>query len=95
VVAKDKQGAAYGLSLPRALLHIRMPQGLVDERGFNFLRRMREEAAKGLTLSVFKKMVREQFFMCCSTSVVPWKQYQRCWTRIPIRRPAPRANCSA
>ena len=28
----------------RALLYIRMPEGLVDERGFNLLRRMREEA---------------------------------------------------
>ncbi len=47
----------------RALLYIRMPEGLVDERGFNFLRRMREEAGQGLTLSAFKKLVREQFFM--------------------------------
>jgi pimeloyl-ACP methyl ester carboxylesterase len=47
----------------RALLYIRMPEGLVDERGFNFLRRMREEAAEGLTLSAFKKLLREQFSM--------------------------------
>ena len=47
----------------RALLYIRMPEGLVDERGFNFLRRMREEAGQGLTLSAFKTLVREQFFM--------------------------------
>jgi pimeloyl-ACP methyl ester carboxylesterase len=47
----------------RALLYIRMPEGLVDERGFNFLRRVREEAGQGLTLSEFKKLVREQFFM--------------------------------
>ncbi len=47
----------------RALLYIRMPEGVVDERGFNLLRRMREEAGKGLTLAAFKKLVREQFFM--------------------------------
>ena len=47
----------------RALFYIRMPEGVVDERGFNLLRRMREEAGKGLTLAAFKKLVREQFFM--------------------------------
>ena len=47
----------------RALLYIRMPEGVVDERSFNLLRRMREEAGKGLTLAAFKKLVREQFFM--------------------------------
>ena len=46
----------------RALLYIRMPEGVVDERGFNLLRRMREEAGKGLTLAAFKKLLREQFF---------------------------------
>src|SRR5262245_42070467 len=47
----------------RALLYVRMADGLVDERGFNLLRRMREEAGKGLTLVAFKKLVREQFLM--------------------------------
>jgi hypothetical protein len=47
----------------RALLYIRMPEGLVDERSFNLLRRAREEAGEGLTLGEFKRMVREQFFM--------------------------------
>ena len=47
----------------RALLYIRMPEGVVDERGFNFLRRMREEAGAGITLADFKKLLREQFFM--------------------------------
>ena len=47
----------------RALLYIRMPDGVVDERGFNLLRRMREEAGKGLTLMAFKDLVREQFSM--------------------------------
>jgi hypothetical protein len=40
-----------------------MPEGVVDERGFNLMRRMREEAGKGLTLGAFKKLLREQFFM--------------------------------
>jgi hypothetical protein len=47
----------------RALLYIRMPEGVVDERGFNLMRHMREEAGKGLILATFKKLVREQFFM--------------------------------
>jgi hypothetical protein len=47
----------------RALLYIRMPEGAVDERSFNLLRRMREEAGKGLTLAEFKKLLREQYFM--------------------------------
>lgn len=47
----------------RAALYIRMPEGVVDERGFNILRRMRDEFGKGLTLAEFKKLLREQFFM--------------------------------
>jgi pimeloyl-ACP methyl ester carboxylesterase len=50
-------------ALLRALLYIRMPDGVVDERGFNFLRRMREDAGKGLSLADFKMVVREQFLM--------------------------------
>ena len=46
----------------RGLLYIRMPEGVVDERGFNLLRRMREEAGKGLSLSAFKQLLRDQFF---------------------------------
>jgi DNA-binding transcriptional MerR regulator len=40
-----------------------MPEGVADERGFNLLRRMREEAGKGLSLAEFKQLLREQFFM--------------------------------
>jgi hypothetical protein len=47
----------------RALLYVRMPDGVVDERGFNLLRQIRDEAGSGLTLSAFKKVVREQFLM--------------------------------
>jgi hypothetical protein len=47
----------------RALLYVRMPEGVVDERGFNLLRRMRQETGGELTLSEFKKLLREQFFM--------------------------------
>jgi pimeloyl-ACP methyl ester carboxylesterase len=47
----------------RALLYVRMPEGVVDERGFNLLRRMRDEAGGGLSIDAFKKLVREQFFM--------------------------------
>src|SRR5262245_24094605 len=47
----------------RALLYIRMPEELVDERGFNLVRRMREETSRGINLTAFKRLVREQFFM--------------------------------
>jgi hypothetical protein len=47
----------------RALLYVRMPDGNVDERGFNLLRRMREETGKGLNLAAFKQVLREQFLM--------------------------------
>jgi Protein of unknown function (DUF3141) len=47
----------------RALLYIRLPDGAIDERGFNFLRRMRDTAGKGLSLDEFKTLVREQFYM--------------------------------
>jgi Protein of unknown function (DUF3141) len=49
-------------ALVRALLYIRLPDGAVDERGFNLLRRLREEAGSGLTLSAFKRLLREQFY---------------------------------
>jgi pimeloyl-ACP methyl ester carboxylesterase len=47
----------------RALLYIRMPEGIADERSFRLIQQMREDAGTGLTLSDFKKVVREQFFM--------------------------------
>ena len=47
----------------RALLYIRMPGRVVDERAFNLLRRIREEAGKGITLAEFKQLLREQFLM--------------------------------
>jgi len=47
----------------RALLYTRTPEGVADERGFNFLRRLREEAGQGLTLADFKRLVREQFLV--------------------------------
>ena len=50
-------------AIVRALLYIRMPDGVVDARGFNLLRRMREETGKGLTLAAFKQILREQFLM--------------------------------
>ena len=47
----------------RALLYIRMPEGVADERGFNLLRHLRDEAGSDLTLAAFKKLLREQFFV--------------------------------
>ena len=46
----------------RALLYVRLPEGVADERGFNLLERLREEAGTGLSLADFKTMVRDQFF---------------------------------
>jgi hypothetical protein len=50
-------------AVTRALLYVRMPEGMVDERGFNLLRRVREEAGRGMSLDEFKNLVREQYFM--------------------------------
>jgi hypothetical protein len=48
----------------RALLYVGMARGMVDERGLEALRRMRkEDAASRISLSEFKTLVREQFFM--------------------------------
>jgi hypothetical protein len=46
----------------RALLYIRIPDGVADERGFTLLERMRDEAGGDLSLADFKSMVRDQFF---------------------------------
>jgi pimeloyl-ACP methyl ester carboxylesterase len=46
----------------RALLYVRIPEGVADERGFRLLERMREDAGFGLSLADFKTMVRDQFF---------------------------------
>jgi hypothetical protein len=46
----------------RAMLYIRMPEGIADERGFRLLERMREEAGSGLSLAAFKAISRDQFF---------------------------------
>jgi hypothetical protein len=50
-------------ALLRALIYVRMPDGVIDERGFNFMRCVREEAGKGLSLAEFKKLFRDQFFI--------------------------------
>ena len=48
----------------RALLYVGMARGMVDERGLEALRRMRRrDAASRMSISDFKMMVREQFFM--------------------------------
>ncbi len=47
----------------RALVYVRMPTELVDERGFEILRRIHETEGGDLTLEDFKRTVREQFFM--------------------------------
>lgn len=49
----------------RALLYVGMARESVDERGFEAIRRLRKqgEHARRLTLSEFKSLTREQFFM--------------------------------
>ncbi|WP_213738104.1 DUF3141 domain-containing protein [Bradyrhizobium sp. dw_411] len=48
----------------RALLYVGMTRGMVDERSLEALRRMRKDDVEAwLTLSQFKALVREQFFM--------------------------------
>src|SRR4029079_5195986 len=47
----------------RAILYVHRPDGVFDERGFNLMRRLREEAGGGMTLGEFKRLVREQVFM--------------------------------
>jgi hypothetical protein len=51
-------------ALVRSLIYVGMTRGSVDERGFEMIRQIRR--ARGddaLTLSQFKTLVREQFFM--------------------------------
>lgn len=65
-VAELKEGIAEGgarEAVIRALLYIRMPDGIADERGFNLLCRLRKDAGSGLTLAAFKKVLRQQFFV--------------------------------
>jgi Protein of unknown function (DUF3141) len=51
--------------LVRALLYIGIPRGAVDERGFETIRHLRDAKVSEprQSLSAFKAMVREQFFM--------------------------------
>ena len=65
----------------RALLYIRLPEGVADERGFRLLERMREEAGGDLPLAAFKTMVRDQFLRFCSMSAARSKLFRPCSTR--------------
>ena len=49
----------------RALVYIRMPTQLVDERGFRMLHRIVESDGRTFSVTEFKQLVREQFFMLC------------------------------
>jgi hypothetical protein len=65
-IAELKQRVAAGgprEAVIRAMLYVRIPDGEVDARGFNLLRRMRDETGKGLNLAAFKRVLREQFLM--------------------------------
>lgn len=65
-IAHIKQRVAEGgprEAALRALIYLRMPDGAIDERGFNVLRALRREAGKGYTLEEFKRVFREQFLL--------------------------------
>jgi hypothetical protein len=47
----------------RAIIYIRKPEGASDERGFEMLRRIRQERAAEMSLDEFKQIIREQYFM--------------------------------
>jgi pimeloyl-ACP methyl ester carboxylesterase len=47
----------------RCLIYAKMPDDVIDERGFNLLRTMRQEAGKGYSLKKFKRVFRDQFLM--------------------------------
>jgi hypothetical protein len=46
----------------RALIYIRLADGVADERGFRLMQQMRDETGSGIDLPTFKQMVRDQFF---------------------------------
>jgi hypothetical protein len=50
-------------AIVRALLYVGMGRRAVDERGFEIVRRIRQEHEQSLPLSDFKALVREQFYM--------------------------------
>ena len=62
LLSKIDQGGPREAML-RGLIYVRLPIGASDERGFEVIRRLREEDDDRLTLSEFKDAFREQFFM--------------------------------
>jgi len=62
LLSKIDQGGPREAML-RGLIYVRLPIGASDERGFEVIRRLREEDDEKLTLSEFKDAFREQFFM--------------------------------
>ncbi len=62
IKSKVSEGGPREAAL-RALIYVRIPEGVIDERGFNLLRAMRKEAGKGYTLGEFKRVLREQFLL--------------------------------
>jgi len=51
----------------RALVYIRRPEGVVDERGYNALKMIRaaQPPARRMSLARFKELLREQFLLVC------------------------------
>ncbi len=46
----------------RAMIYVRLPAGYVDERGFEMLRRTRDEHGGDMSLDEFKSAVRDEYF---------------------------------
>ena len=79
----------------RALLYIRLPEGVADERGFRLLERMREEAGGDLPLAAFKTMVRDQFFTLLLDERERSKPSRPCSTRTLTLPRAWEAPCAS
>ncbi len=62
LLAKMEQGGPHAAVL-RGLIYVRLPEGNADERGFEMIRRIRDENPEKITLAEFKEAFREQFLM--------------------------------
>ncbi len=62
LLAKMDQGGPRR-AVMRGLIYVRMPEGKVDERVFEMIRRIRAQLPEKRTLAEFKEAFREQFFM--------------------------------
>ncbi|MFZ5572657.1 MAG: DUF3141 domain-containing protein [Thermodesulfobacteriota bacterium] len=57
----DKGGPAAAAL--RAMVYVSLPENAADERGFEMLRRIRDEQGEKMSLAEFKELLREQYLM--------------------------------